>query len=255
MANNEGNQTDQANKKYFDRFKDSAKRDLSSPRFFVEILALIGLAIYVYFTIQISCATQGTFKEVRDQDAVNLKVTRIIYGSVVNLTPQWTAFYYEGNQISAKIAIHQEAGKVAANPIQFAAKIENRLGDPTIKEYEFSESEFGGTTPSFLPAFIPGKTLWEPGFESKKDTESVAFSDFIYMKTGFSHGPNDSSLQAMRFYVWGKIRYKDLSPEWVQVPFCRYISADKLFAPDKEGKQQGVAVNSGNSCEPKAYNP
>jgi hypothetical protein len=94
---------------------------------------------------------------------------------------------------------------------------------------------------------------WLPG-KVGENIESHVESDFIPMKKLISHGKphQNSELRAVRVYVWGIIRYKDLTPEWVKVPFCRYISAETIFDATEEG---GTATNKDSSCEIPGYKP
>jgi hypothetical protein len=178
------------------------RKCLDVARFVIELLALIGLAIYAGLTWKI-------WREMQRQTALQMEISR------PRMVPSdVTGVYYDGHEMYIRVRV-QNNGNVDAFSVSIAAKFGFRPSDPTPMERRFSFADFSLTSPPALPPFV-----------STQVTALVESPHQVISTEDYAAG------KSQKFYVWGEIHFQD--PSQVQqtpFPFCRYVSGDALRTP------------------------
>jgi hypothetical protein len=186
---------------YFARLIGTAKHELASPRFLVEILALIGVAIYVAYTIQIYHAT----KQSADAATESLKVINKQFQ--IDQRPYISVLGYD-----ASSGTQSKSPPIKGKPFLVTIFFKNIGKGPAVDVetqkhllFETHLSEFRVPFPEYQ---FTGSTL-DPGIGN--NTVAVSLKDTYAEK---SQGININSSDLINWdgsdvIVYGRFIYKD----------------------------------------------
>jgi hypothetical protein len=185
---------------------NDVKKD-SIARFFVEVIALLGLLFYV--------------RETKRTNDLTAEALRLQHGAMVRANYQmgWFDLGQKGKIPNVVIITQNDSTKIA-EAVEIRAQLEFRKSppEPTARDFSLGEPQLVTSQKGQGPAGILFPLT--PQFDNKGYSRVWVINPDEYR--AYKEG-------RAKLYVWGTIRFRDsLNDTPAPVTFCRYISASDV---------------------------